>query len=64
MPLGQGLSVFKEGPTRSSCGKYRQRPGGLQLDIWGGAGAGLTIRMQACFPSMKPLGMAFAARIS
>lgn len=24
----------------------------------------LTMRMQACFPSMKPLGMAFAARIS
>lgn len=29
-----------------------------------GLGTRLTIRMQACFPSMKPLGMAFAARIS
>ena len=29
-----------------------------------GLGTKLTIRMQACFPSMKPLGMAFAARIS
>ena len=29
-----------------------------------GLGTRLTIRMQACFPSMKPLGMALAARIS
>lgn len=30
----------------------------------GGLRLKLTMRMQACFPSMKPLGMAFAARIS
>lgn len=30
----------------------------------GRAGGELTMRMQACFPSMKPFGMAFAARIS
>lgn len=33
-----GLIVFKEGPSRSSCGQGHLRPGGLQVDFWGGAG--------------------------
>lgn len=66
--------VFQEGPTPTSSWQCPQRRGwrgggggcicsqipgeGLEL------GLGLTMRMQACFPSMKPLGMALAARIS
>lgn len=62
VPSGQGLHLFQEGPPLAEAvagrgGKVCGVPGG-------GAEAGLTMRMQACFPSMKPLGMAFAARIS
>lgn len=57
---GARLGCLRRAPPEAAPGRATR---GWEVCSWP-SGAGLTMRMQACFPSMKPLGMAFAARIS
>lgn len=64
VPCGQGSSLFKARSPPKQLLVEPPEPGRFAAGFLGRGWGRLTMRMQACFPSMKPFGMAFAARIS